>query len=79
MAGLDDISEAIGQMRADIGYVKTALTGDRGLVSRVETLERDRAADIGRASAVGALGGATAGAGIVATWKLIAAKVGLGE
>lgn len=81
MAGLDDISEAIGGLRADVrhgleklDHMHTCLHAQGGAFARIATLERDNAYAKGKAAGYGAV----AGAAVTAGWKIIAAKLGFG-
>ena len=81
MAGLDDISQAIGSLQADVrhgldklDHLHACLHSQGGAFSRIAAIERARAYDKGKAAGLGVVGGASA----VAVWKLIAAKLGLG-
>ena len=74
MAGLDETSRVLGNIESDVRYIRGVLDGDQGLVGRVERLERGRVYENGKAAGLGILGGG----GVVAAWKLLAAKVGFG-
>lgn len=85
MAGLDEISEAIGGLRSDVRYIRErvdythdSLHRNGGISSRLAAVEHKQTQREARAGALGAVAGATAGGGVVAFWKVIAAKVGLG-
>lgn len=80
MAGLDDISEAIGGLRSDVrhgleklDHLHACLHAQGGAFTRLATLERENAFAKGKAAGYGAI----AGAAVTAGWKFLAAKLGL--
>lgn len=81
MAGLDEISEAIGGLRSDVrhgleklDHLHACLHAQGGAFARIAAIERGRAYDKGKAAGLGALGGAS----FTIAWKALAAKLGFG-